>query len=46
MRGFDQVGKDEAGGQLAADLKRFDLVVAIAIVASGLFFWWRSRRQR
>lgn len=33
-------------GQLAADLKRFDLVVAIAIVASGLFFWWRSRRQR
>jgi len=32
--------------QLAADLKRFDLVVAIAIVAGGLFFWWRSRRQR
>ena len=33
-------------GQLAAALKRFDLTVAIAIVGSGLFFWWRSRRPR
>jgi membrane protein DedA with SNARE-associated domain len=32
--------------QLAADLKRFDLVVAIAIAASGLFFWWRRGRPR
>jgi membrane protein DedA with SNARE-associated domain len=32
--------------RLAHDLRRFDLVVAIAVVVGGLAWWWRSRRQR
>jgi membrane-associated protein len=33
-------------GRLAHDLKRFDLVVAIAVLLAGLLLWWRSRRER
>jgi membrane-associated protein len=33
-------------GLLVHDLKRFDLVVTIAIVLVALWLWWRSRRGR
>jgi len=33
-------------GQLVRDLKRFNLVVAIAVMLAILLWWWRGRRRR
>jgi membrane-associated protein len=33
-------------GRLAEDLRRFDLVVTIVVVAAALWLWRRSRRAR
>ena len=33
-------------GRLAHDLKRFDLVVALAVILAALLWWWRKRRER
>jgi membrane protein DedA with SNARE-associated domain len=33
-------------GQLAHDLKRFNLAVALVVVVAGLLLWWRNRRKR
>jgi membrane protein DedA with SNARE-associated domain len=33
-------------GQLAHDLKRFDLLVAIVLVVAALWLWWRNRSGR
>jgi membrane protein DedA with SNARE-associated domain len=32
-------------GRLAHDLRRFDLLVAIVVVAAVLWLWWRNRNQ-
>ncbi len=32
--------------RLAHDLKRFDLVVALAVILAALLWWWRKRRER
>jgi membrane protein DedA with SNARE-associated domain len=33
-------------GRLAHDLRRFDLLVGIVVVAAALWLWWRNRRER
>jgi membrane protein DedA with SNARE-associated domain len=33
-------------GRLADDLRRFDLVVTVVVVAAALWLWRRSRRAR
>ena len=32
--------------RLERDLKRFDVAVAIVVLAAAGFYWWRSRRRR
>jgi membrane protein DedA with SNARE-associated domain len=31
--------------RMVQDLKRFDITVAILVLLTALYFWWRSRRQ-
>jgi len=33
-------------GRLAHDIRRFDLLVAIAVVVAALLWWWRKRSGR
>jgi membrane protein DedA with SNARE-associated domain len=30
--------------RLMRDLKRFDIAVAVLVVMTALYFWWRSRK--
>jgi len=32
-------------GRMVEDLKRFDLIVAVVVLLSALYFWWRGRRE-
>jgi membrane protein DedA with SNARE-associated domain len=32
-------------GRMVEDLKRFDLMVAVVVLLSALYFWWRGRRE-